>query len=42
MDLFRTRSEVTAALIATRVAKGISWSAVAEAVGQSKEWTVAA
>lgn len=42
MDLFRTRPEVTAALIATRVAQGISWSTVAEAVGQSKEWTVAA
>lgn len=42
MDFFRSRSDVTGALIATRVAKDIPWSTVAEAVGQSKEWTVAA
>ena len=37
-----TRNDVTVTLIATRIAKGISWAEVAQAVGQSKEWVTAA
>ncbi|WP_079417780.1 cyanase [Thiomonas intermedia] len=37
-----TRNDVTETLIAARIAKGISWAEVAQAVGQSKEWVTAA
>ncbi|MEY2342650.1 cyanase [Acidithiobacillus sp. IBUN Pt1247-S3] len=37
-----TRNDVTETIIATRIAKGIPWAEVAQAVGQSKEWTTAA
>ena len=37
-----TRNDVTETLIATRIAKGITWAEVAQAVGQSKEWVTAA
>ena len=36
------RNDVTEKIVATKVAKGIAWAAVAEAIGQSKEWTTAA
>ena len=37
-----TRQEVTEKVIAYKTLKGITWSQIAEAVGQSKEWTTAA
>jgi cyanate lyase len=37
-----TRDDVTQMIRAAKVRKGVSWAAVAEAVGQSKEWTTAA
>jgi len=40
--MISSREEVTALILAQKVAKGIKWSAVAEAVGLSKEWTTAA
>ncbi len=36
------RNDITEKIIATEVAKGIKWEAVAKKVGQSKEWTTAA
>ena len=36
------RNDITEMIVATKVAKGISWTQVAEKVGQSKEWTTAA
>ncbi|GEN60876.1 cyanase [Acetobacter nitrogenifigens] len=42
MTVFKCREDVTGAIIAARVAKGVSWCDVATAVEQSKEWTVAA
>jgi cyanate lyase len=35
------RNDVTEKIVATKVARGISWVSVAEKVGQSKEWTTA-
>lgn len=35
------RNDVTEKIIATKVAKGISWAEVAGKVGESKEWTTA-
>lgn len=35
------RNDVTEKIIATKVAKGLKWSEVAERIGQSKEWTTA-
>ena len=35
------RNEVTEKIIATKVAKGLTWAEVAQAIGQSKEWTTA-
>ncbi|WP_428036918.1 cyanase [Amphritea sp.] len=40
--MISSREEVTALILAQKVAKGIKWCAVAEAVGLSKEWTTAA
>lgn len=37
-----TRAELTEMILMTKVMKGIKWSEIAEAVGQSKEWTTAA
>jgi len=37
-----TRAELTEKIIATKMMKGIKWEQIAEAVGQSKEWTTAA
>jgi len=37
-----TRAELTEKIVATKMMKGIKWEQVAEAVGQSKEWTTAA
>ena len=36
------RDQLTEKIIETKLAKGIKWSEIAEAVGQSKEWTTAA
>jgi cyanate lyase len=36
-----TRSEVTEQIVAAKIQKGIKWSDVAKAVGQSKEWVTA-
>ncbi|MBX2858440.1 MAG: cyanase [Cellvibrionaceae bacterium] len=36
------REELTEKIVATKIAKGIKWSEIAEAVGLSKEWTTAA
>jgi len=37
-----TRDEVTALILENKLKKGLKWSELAEAVGQSKEWTTAA
>jgi len=37
-----TRDETTAAILAAKQAKGLSWAEVAAAVGRSKEWVTAA
>lgn len=37
-----TRNELTEKIIATKLAKGIKWADIADAVGLSKEWTTAA
>jgi cyanate lyase len=37
-----SRLDVTEKIITTKVSKGLKWSDVAKAVGQSKEWTTAA
>jgi len=37
-----TRNEVTELIVTRKLEKKLSWSAIAEAVGQSKEWTTAA
>ncbi len=36
------RTDVTEKIVLTKVTKGLKWSQVAEAIGQSKEWTTAA
>jgi cyanate lyase len=36
------RNEVTRRIIAAKVRKGLSWSGIAERLGQSKEWSTAA
>jgi cyanate lyase len=36
------RSDVTELVVMARLKKGLSWSKIAKAVGQSKEWTTAA
>jgi len=36
------RTDVTEKVVLTKVTKGLKWSQVAEAIGQSKEWTTAA
>ena len=35
------RMDVTEKIIGTKVARGLQWSDIAQAVGQSKEWTTA-
>jgi cyanate lyase len=37
-----TRQEVTEAIVAAKIRKGIKWADIAKRVGQSKEWTTAA
>ena len=37
-----TRFDVTELVVEARLKKGLSWSKIAKAVGQSKEWTTAA
>jgi cyanate lyase len=36
------RFDVTEAIVAARIAKGLTWADIAKEVGQSKEWTTAA
>ena len=36
------RTDVTEKIVLTKVTKGLKWSEVAGAIGQSKEWTTAA
>ena len=36
------REELTEKIVTTKLAKGLKWSEIAEAVGLSKEWTTAA
>jgi cyanate lyase len=36
------RSEVTEAIIAARLTKGLKWADIAKEIGQSKEWTTVA
>ncbi|RDE18269.1 cyanase [Motiliproteus coralliicola] len=40
--MISSREEVTAMILAQKVAKGIKWSEVADAIGLSNEWTTAA
>ncbi|MEO6698488.1 MAG: cyanase [Paraperlucidibaca sp.] len=40
--MIQSRDDVTKIIISQKVLKGIKWSAVAEAIGLSKEWTTAA
>ncbi len=37
-----TREDVTELIVMARIKKGLTWAKLAEAVGQSKEWTTAA
>lgn len=37
-----TREELTEKIVTTKIAKGLKWSEIADAVGLSKEWTTAA
>ena len=37
-----TRPEVTELIVTRKIEKNLSWAEIAEAVGQSKEWTTAA
>lgn len=37
-----TRTDVTELIVAAKIRKGLTWAAVAEQVGRSKEWTTAA
>jgi cyanate lyase len=39
--MITVRSEVTSMIRAAKVQKNISWTGVAAAIGQSKEWTTA-
>ena len=36
------RTDVTELIVTTRLQRGITWAAIAEAVGRSKEWVTAA
>lgn len=36
------RSEVTEAIVAAKLAKGLKWADIAKEIGQSKEWTTVA
>lgn len=36
------RAQVTEMVVMARIKKGLSWAKIAQAVGQSKEWTTAA
>ena len=37
-----SRAEVTELIVTRKLEKKLTWTAIAEAVGQSKEWTTAA
>ncbi|HLJ29231.1 MAG TPA: cyanase [Candidatus Angelobacter sp.] len=36
------RNDVTEAIVASKIAKGLKWKDIAQKIGQSKEWTTAA
>ncbi|MGH8818974.1 MAG: cyanase, partial [Achromobacter pestifer] len=36
-----SRAEVTELIVTRKLEKKLTWTAIAEAVGQSKEWTTA-
>lgn len=40
--MIKSREEVTQRIISTKIQKNLKWADVAEALGQSKEWTTAA
>lgn len=40
--MISNRQQVTESILAAKVVKGLNWAQVADAVGQSKEWTTAA
>jgi len=40
--IMMSRAEVTELIVTRKLEKKLSWAAIAEAVGQSKEWTTAA
>ena len=40
--MISSREQVTQLIVSAKVAKGIKWAEVAEAVGLSKEWVIAA
>ena len=40
--MISSREQVTQLIVSAKVAKGIKWAEVAEAVGLSKEWVTAA
>ncbi len=42
MTSITDRSQVTGMILSAKVARGIKWADVADALGQSKEWTTAA
>ena len=37
-----SRTDVTEMIVMARIKKGLTWAAIAEKIGQSKEWTTAA
>jgi cyanate lyase len=37
-----TRDDVTALILTAKLSKGLTWAQLAEAIGQSKEWSTAA
>lgn len=39
---YMTRNDVTEMVVAQRIQKKLTWAEIAEAIGQSKEWTTAA
>jgi len=42
MQMITSRTQVTDMIQSAKILKGIKWSQIAEAVGQSKEWSTAA
>jgi len=40
--MISSRDQVTQMIVSAKVSKGLKWAGIAEAIGQSKEWTTAA